>query len=81
MVGLGVDKLGNHLALSLHAAMQPPEKREVERAWGQCGRTRCVLLACLATALHMWAPGWSWVFATAVLGPVGSVGYAFFYFL
>ena len=34
MVILGVDKLGNRLALSLPAAMQPPEKREAKRAWG-----------------------------------------------
>ena len=26
MVGLGVNKLGNRLATSLHAAMQPPEQ-------------------------------------------------------
>ena len=39
MVGLGVDKLRNHLGPSLHDAIQPLEKREAERAWGWCGRT------------------------------------------
>ena len=80
MFGLGVDKLGNRLAPSLHAAMQPLEKREAERVWWRCGAA-APLLAYLAIALRMWAPGWSWVFATAVLGLVRSIGWAFFYFL
>ena len=37
MVGLGVDRLGNCLALSLHTAMQPLEKREAEQVWGGAG--------------------------------------------
>ena len=37
MVGLGVDRLGNRLVLSLHTAMQSLEKREAERAWGSAG--------------------------------------------
>jgi len=40
MVGLGVDKLENRLAPSLHAAMQQPEKREAERAWAPAGLPR-----------------------------------------
>ena len=40
MVGLGLNKLGNRLAPSLLAVMQPLEKREAERVWWWCGVVR-----------------------------------------
>ena len=54
MVGLGVDKLGNCLAPSLHAAMQPLEQGGPERRWWSYGRTpgaAALGLAPLATAM------------------------------
>jgi len=68
MDDLGVDKLGDRLAPSLHAAMQLLEKREAERAWGWFGRTRTLgrpvrLLLCLVGSLvdleHSLGGAWS----------------------
>ena len=58
MVGLGVDKLENRLAPSLHAAMQPLEKREAERAWGCHRLTRVGSWLVLGLRHGGACPGW-----------------------